>query len=484
MPIECQIADWVTEQMLETPAVARKENSVKPTQLALTLFTFLLGVYLMTSRGFIISADGLTNFITTRQLVEEGQFEISCRVYEPQLVINQETGACYAKYDPGMAVFSVPFYLIGRIFSGPASPASDALSVPRIFVATINQFVTAGTAAVLLLVVYHITKSLTVSLNLALLFGLASIAWPYAVTNFPQPIIGLLLLASFYVILKTKFNTWAGLLWAGVLSWLAIFTRIDATPLVALILLYGVYQSKHRVRALILCAIVGLLGVGFHAIYRFQLLGDVFASGYADEGWTTPFYVGFFGMTLSPNKGILFFSPLVALSIPGFVKLWRRSWQPEVILITALVLTNIAIYMTWHAWEGSFGWGPRFVVTTHVFMFIGIAPWLQQGRNTLLVAVLTGLGFMLSMIGILTSFQNYLPSDPEAYALILYNPLYTQVRFAVADLLQRQYPILLTTQALGVLTPFQTAVWALASGTLIVAGVYGLLRANRKLHSN
>ena len=81
----------------------------------------------------------------------------------------------------------------------------------------------------------------------------------------------------------------------------------------------------------------------------------------AGEGFTNPFFSGFWGLIFSPyRRRLLAHAPLYRQLI-GFVAFLRRH-RLEAAAIGVLSVVLIVLYSLWWMWWGGFAWGPRFLV--------------------------------------------------------------------------------------------------------------------------
>lgn len=94
--------------------------------------------------------------------------------------------------------------------------------------------------------------------------------------------------------------------------------------------------------------------------------GRVTDFGYTGEGFTVPFASGFFGLLISPTRGILFFIPTFFC---GFWLLFDRdilnkNESNKVFILLSLLYSAIlpCAYAKWHTWHGGWYWGPRFLL--------------------------------------------------------------------------------------------------------------------------
>jgi hypothetical protein len=170
------------------------------------LFLAFLAVYLLTASGRIDSGDGGTVFQVTDSIMRGRGFAISASVLEQDLLgprgerIPRETvsgsgygafgvdGRYYAKYGVGQSVAAIPFYGLGELAHALFRSWSERFWT-QTSVALLNAVVTTLTV-VLVAEMGCLFFSQSTALILAVLFGLATPAWPYAKSFFSEPLLG------------------------------------------------------------------------------------------------------------------------------------------------------------------------------------------------------------------------------------------------------------------------------------------------------
>ncbi|HEX6806183.1 MAG TPA: hypothetical protein VF133_21095 [Terriglobales bacterium] len=136
----------------------------------------------------------------------------------------------------------------------------------------------------------------------------------------------------------------------------------------------------------------------------------------ANYPWTTPFYKGFLGPLISPEKSIFLFDPLMVLTIIIFVVAWKRispAVKAYMVATFFLVLAYICFYARYYEWSGNFAWGDRYV-STAVEMAAFISVPLLLAFRTHLGRAVWSLGFFLivaSLIIQLASLAFWLPLE-------------------------------------------------------------------------
>jgi hypothetical protein len=146
------------------------------------------------------------------------------------------------------------------------------------------------------------------------------------------------------------------------------------------------------------------------ALLELARFGRLFG-GYAGETFTYPVFTGLARLTVLPNKGLLFYAPLVLLAPSGFLALRRRDG----LLAGALAATVLVVLLAsaaWWAWDGQAGWGPRLLVPAlpPLVLLAGFGVASGGRRLTACGAALAALGVAVNLPGALVPF-------PQVYAL-------------------------------------------------------------------
>ena len=136
----------------------------------------------------------------------------------------------------------------------------------------------------------------------------------------------------------------------------------------------------------------------------------------ANYPWTTPFWKGFLGPLISPEKSIFLFDPLIVLTLVIAFVSWKRfspSVKAYILAAFFLVIAHICLYARYFEWSGNFAWGDRYVSTAvEMAAFISV-PLLLKVRAQLGLAV-RALGMFVigaSLIIQLASLAFWLPLE-------------------------------------------------------------------------
>ena len=170
------------------PDLSRKDRST-----AFFIFGFLLACYLLTFTGTIDSSDGLSMFATTESIVRHGGFDSNQLLWMGNQQGNLGVdGNLYTRKGLGMVLLGLPLVWVARLWSSIGLVHAALL---------LNPLLTAWTGALLFRTGRRLGWSRGTATAAALLFGLATMAWPYTQTYFSDPVCGWGLLAAAYGLL-------------------------------------------------------------------------------------------------------------------------------------------------------------------------------------------------------------------------------------------------------------------------------------------
>ncbi|HYC33074.1 MAG TPA: hypothetical protein VEB59_12350, partial [Gemmatimonadales bacterium] len=297
-------------------------------------------------------------------------------------------GHYYAVGSVGPSLLALPAYLAARpLISRIADPerrARAALWAMTLMAASLP-------GALLGFIVYRFTGRFTSNEShaflLALTYGLATVAFPYSKALFQHQASALGAFGGFYLlwrVVREDAAPWR-LYAAGGLLGLAIVSEYPVVLAVALLLAWAWIEAGDRTRLrravwgalpLVLlfagynAAIFGTplpVGYLYHVEYR-----SVHAEGFMGLG--RPSLAALYGITLSPYRGLLFLSPVLALSLPGLVLMWRDPRERRTaVLLGAIVLAFVAYVACYSYWSGGDAIGPRFLVPAVPFLVLPMA---------------------------------------------------------------------------------------------------------------
>ena len=171
-------------------------------------------------------------------------------------------------------------------------------------------------------------------------------------------------------------------------------------------------------RARVLRLVLGALPLGVVLVaYGWHTFGDPWAAGQLLVGprvaitktgnpdlWQTPFFVGAAGLLFSPARGLLVYSPIVAVALWGMGRVWRdgkwADWRPLTLAALALFLPAAKRFDWWGGWC----YGYRLImdaVTLLAFLAIPMVAWVRVKRwRQIAVSVLALWSFGVQVLGV------------------------------------------------------------------------------------
>ena len=159
-------------------------------------------------------------------------------------------------------------------------------------------------------------------------------------------------------------------LWTGIGLGIAGTARPQLAPMVA-VLLAGVWARAPRRPAAAATAIVGgaaaflmfmnwrWFGTPLGAVSNLGNTNDVIHS---TKGWIDWHFEGVAGLLVSPSRGLLVFSPIVAVAFAGFVDAARASWGSPLRWCAAAAAAQFLLYGSYSVWWAGHTYGPRYLL--------------------------------------------------------------------------------------------------------------------------
>lgn len=346
--------------------------------IALLLALLLFGIYLLSFNGRITSSDGLSMFAVTDSVVKRGDFATDQMwTFFGTKSEPAPDGEVYSKYGYGASLFAAPFYALA-LYTGVGGLMQVTLLSSALAVAL--------TGALVYLTARRFAVSPSVSVLLALLFGVATPAWVYAKEFWSEPFAALTLFAAFYflILYRAECKTRDALL-AGICLGLALAIRTTNVLLVPLYLLYAFADfpppSPGReilpARSFVAFSIPVALFLASVLLYNDVRFSSPLTTGYrADENFSNNILLGAYGFLFSPGKGLFVYAPFLA-ALPFGVLRFYKSQKRELAFISALFAFHLVLFSAWYYWWGGTNWAARFLVPTLPFLVLLCAPLLR-----------------------------------------------------------------------------------------------------------
>jgi hypothetical protein len=375
-------------------------------------------------------------------VVEDGTFKID--PYVSNTVDYAKVGDhYYSDKAPGTAFLGIPVYAAMKVFLDMPimNGIMDGLANNAAFQATLREegtgileqkvrfaiaqvilsFLLAAVPTALIgILLYKLTGMFThrkwIRAATVIIYGLLTPVFAYAGALYGHQLSAALIFAVFYMAWRTphEFSVFKALL-SGVFLAYSVVTEYPVALLAGIIFLYLGYRLSIN-RDLIKMGWVigaGLFVAAGWMVYNNAVFGGPLKLGYEySELWTDQHSTGFmsltipqwsaiWGITFSPFRGLLFYSPVLLLTIPGFYLWWlSRNYRIEFWLVLVCVGVIFLFNASSIMWWGGFAIGPRYLLPMLPFLVLPIVFSLQRTTRSWLWMGLFGLLAIWSFVAV------------------------------------------------------------------------------------
>jgi hypothetical protein len=350
------------------------------------------------------------------------------------------TGHFYTDKSIGPSLVALPFYMI---FKGIASippvksfiesgrgmgamgdtlnPDGQGMRPQAIYeflaLTFISFFATSIPSAILGVVVFlfaaRFARKDVYAFVLALVYGLATIAFPYSNVLYQHQMAAFGTFIGFYLLWRVIYEK-ASLNWlwvVGILFSLVVITEYPVVIPLGILFLWAAYKMPNRLA--LYRVILGAIPLGLvFAGYNYAIFGTPMPVGYEystlwqdvhQQGFlsiTMPSLTTFLGLTVSPFRGLFFLSPILLLGIAGLAYAWKNSKiERSVVIVLWLVIGFfILFYSSCVMWWGGNTVGPRYLAPMVPFlalpMIFAFNRWMTSPVNRAVIIILIGFSFL------------------------------------------------------------------------------------------
>jgi hypothetical protein len=383
-------------------------DRTRQTEAAIFLIPFITYAYFYQGSDQSIAC----RFDLMRSILEKGVLSINdfCGFNTADIVTFH--GRIYSVKAPGTSYTALIPWVIFRTLLLPLSTTHE--SVYWAFVTYLTTVFSTGLLiAALCVVMFRFARFLGASdgraAGIALILGLATIAFPYATELTGEPVGAVCVFTAFYLL--ATFDTRPSSRRAFAAGFLAGWAVLNDYPVLLVAAAIGIYalfklpEWKHLAAFSAAAAIT----VAIMLAYNWGAFGSPFFFSYqafklspAENRQFPEQAVGFVGLTypkmrilwnvlLDPQRGLFFCNPVLLLSIVGVgyfarIKRWRAEFAVTVYSFVVLILFNAAYGESIVSWGGGTATGPRQIVASVPFMVLALA-FLPAAFNYLLGAM-------------------------------------------------------------------------------------------------
>jgi len=385
---------------LQWVANASRRSGRLPLRSAFLFFLFLNCVYLLTSSGRVRTIDEIDPVLQAESLVLRHSTAI------PQAVNSgiyfgkrDQAGAPRSAWPFGHGLMIAPWSAAGHWLARlPGMPRDISDLVISAATCWSNATYAAVTATALFLIFFQIAGEMAGRQRLAMVCSLvvafATPLFVYSGWLYSEPVTAALFVTAALLLFGTGRE--AGLpcaLAGGLLLGFSIHVRPANMVTVLIFIAASVFLNReddekgyaYRTAAILVCvmAVSGALYLARNHLF----FGNAFdfgvpataENGKDIESWHNPLWRGVVGFLFSPGKSVFLFCPPMILGILGLPHLWRRN-RALTVLAAAAPVCNLILYSFRTQWEGSYCYGPRYLLPGLMLLCLPIAALLSDAR--------------------------------------------------------------------------------------------------------
>lgn len=363
--------------MLLIEIMLRQENGqiarilTRPTPLRL----FLIAVFIYSANGRLV---GAVDTIPARYLpftilrefdfdFDEFEFLFSNRGVPAYLFLAH--GHYLPFFPPFAGLLALPVYMLS-VWSGVAPASSLATDLEKLSA----SIIAAGSVAVLYVTLKRLTNetaALLITTFYAFGTGTFSISAQALWQHGPSE---LFLTATLYCLVRgmeeRSYSAYAGFFLAAAVA--CRYTNLlIALPLAT----YVLCHQRNQIIRFLLCSLpVALL----LTLYNYLLFDSVLSVPYVMQvtdavAWT-PLFEGLAVKLVSPNRGLLIFSPVLLFSFIGMYLVWKQQGSELFRYLAMGVAINIMFYSLWPVWRDEWSFGPRYLTDIAPLLALFLVP--------------------------------------------------------------------------------------------------------------
>jgi len=262
------------------------------------------------------------------------------------------------------AAVSYPLWRVGLLdITSPAAPS---------IISVIAASLLTSFAVALLYLAARRRVTRMRALTIAIGLGLGTGLWPLVsqtLWEHETAIFGMAVAICAFASVEDRLRT-RDVIWTGVGLALAGLARPQLAPMIA-VMLTGLYVRAPRRAALVAIAIVAASGAALMLTYwrwfgaplgALTLLQAKNDAWHRTHGWIDWRFEGLAGLLISPSRGLLVFSPVVAIAIVGFKDAVQASWSSPLRWCAAAAVVQFMVYGAYSVWWAGHTYGPRYML--------------------------------------------------------------------------------------------------------------------------
>jgi hypothetical protein len=338
-----------------------------------------------------------SRFDQVRAVVETGRLSIDARMAANTGDLATAGGRLYPNKPPGTTLLALPAYALVSLLSTRAEQRPDDWwsATVALYLTTTLSVGALGAAGGALF--YRLSRRMFPSIApaphaaAALTLGLSTLYFPFSTMLFDHVPVAFFSMLSLHLLMDegeaAASPPATRPVAAGLAAGLAVLNNYSAAITAALLTLYAFAVCRPRRRALIFVS-GGLPAALALAWYHQACFGRALtlATSYESEIFRQPEerWLGVFAapdpallvkLLVSPYRGLLFSSPVLALAGCGLWWMWtRRERRREAALCASIFACFLLLNASFNGWHGGYSYGPRYLIPALPFLALPLAP--------------------------------------------------------------------------------------------------------------
>jgi hypothetical protein len=180
--------------------------------------------------------------------------------------------------------------------------------------------------------------------------------------------------------------------------------------LVGLVIALALLTKTRSLKLSFIPALGSFAGLLLYCVYNLMRFGQPLMFG---QPWSFRLQAipeGLVGLLFSPGRGLVWYCPIMVLSLAAFLK-GRKSNLHDALLPMTVFVGFLLLHSFWTAWSGGWSWGPRFLLPAIPGLAALLGVLYNEWRRTLIA--LTVLGFVINAPTLFAFYERYYAEENE-----------------------------------------------------------------------
>lgn len=400
----------IRERALPRPAPPEPRATAvpRPALIAGLLFAGLWTVYVLNFR-MLSAGDSLPTRLVPFSVLREGNLDLDEFSWERNALgrlpyyVHQAGEHIYSVTTIGTALAVTPLYILPAWWLASGGVGYDDVRA-RVLIVVMERIAAATLAALSASVLFLVLRRLTSwrwAFALALLYGIGTSTWSIASQALWPHAVSELCLVLLSAVLLTARPSRVALAGAGLVTALMLVNR-PQTIVFALPALLFVWM--HHRQHLLAFAAIPVLGASWMVAYNRAVFNGI-TGGYGGfRHFRHALLDGVAGLLVSPNRGLLVYTPIMVFACWAAVQVWRRPVPPWVRWLTIGLGAHLVLYGKFDEWWAGYTYGPRYFTDVlpvlMILLVYGLVPLAGSRAVQVIAAVLALYGVAVQAIGV------------------------------------------------------------------------------------